>query len=170
MTPEFINFIFSFTYFIYVIKYGYKQAILTNIIRCVVVYGFVMLIISMLYKNLIIYTALAGFFIMFYGITYTIALTPDYINFHMQPKYNVVIGLTIASFAWGQMINGVNDNEITIHETLFVGLSINGILVYLLFFMRFGYFGNLIEDIFQKKDDKRLEQEEEINESLMVDL
>ena len=67
------------------------------------------------------------------------------------------------------MINGVNDNEITIHETLFVGLSINGLVVYMVFFLRFGYFGNLIEDIFQKRDEKRQEQEEEINESLMVD-
>ena len=49
-----------------------------------------------------------------------------------------------------------------------MGLSINGIIVYMMFFLRFGYFGNLVEDIFQKKQEKLIEQQEEINESLMI--
>jgi len=35
----------------------------------------------------------------------------------------------------------------------FIGLSMNGIFVYLVFYLRFGYFGNIIEDIFKKKKD-----------------
>ena len=38
----------------------------------------------------------------------------------------------------------------------------------MMFFLRFGYFGNLIEDIFKKKEEKLQEAQEEINESLMV--
>ena len=60
-------------------------------------------------------------------------------------------------FILGSIIKGVSDNEITVYETLFIGLSVNGLLVYVVFFLRFGYFGNLIEDIFKQKQEKRIE-------------
>jgi len=45
---------------------------------------------------------------------------------------------------------------------------INGFFVFLMFYLRFGYFGTIIEEVFRRKEEIKRQQEQEINESLII--
>ena len=168
MIIKILNFIICFSAFACMLKYGIIRGNQKCIIRSSMLYLAVILIYSLFVDNVIILTALAGIFVIYCGLMNTLKAGSGYINFYIERQYVLVLFITICCFIWGQGIKGSYDDQLTVREALFVGFSYNGYVVCLMFFLRFGYFGNLIEDIFKNTQQKKKEQQNEINESLMV--